>query len=78
MYTYIRRDIEDVIVQSCKKSPAIAVTGPRQSGKTTLLQHLFRKTHNYVTFDDPLNRERALDDPKLFLESQGRHVILIV
>ena len=75
MISYIPREIESVIVQSSKRFPAIALTGPRQSGKTTLLQHLFKDTHQFVTFDDPLNRERALTDPKLFLESHGSHVI---
>lgn len=76
MNPYIRRDIEDIIVQSSERFPAIALTGPRQSGKTTLFRHLFQATHRFVTFDDPLNRERALTDPELFLESYGSDVIL--
>ena len=76
MDIYVPRDIEDVIIQASSRFPAVALTGPRQSGKTTLFRHMFRDTHQFVTFDDPLNRERALTDPKLFLESYGSNVIL--
>ncbi len=75
MNQYIPREIENIIIQNSRTFPAIALTGPRQSGKTTLLKHLFQDTHQFVTFDDPLNRERALTDPKLFLESYGSKVI---
>jgi uncharacterized protein len=76
MNQYIPREIEGTIVQNSRTFPAIALTGPRQSGKTTLLKHLYQDTHKFVSFDDPLNRERALTDPKLFLESYGPKVIL--
>jgi predicted AAA+ superfamily ATPase len=73
---YIRRDIEDVIIKSSQTFPAVALTGSRQSGKTTLFQYLFQDTHQFVTFDDPLNRERAFTDPQLFFESLKQNVIL--
>lgn len=76
MMTYINRTIEEKLIESAQSFPAVAVTGPRQSGKTTLLKHLFQNTHQFVTFDDPLNRERALTDPRLFLDSLGPKVIL--
>ncbi len=72
---YIPREIEDVLLRSSKTFPAVAVTGPRQAGKTTLLQHLFGNSHQFVSFDDPLNRERASTDPRLFLESLREQVI---
>jgi len=75
MNQYIHREIEDIIIKNSKTFPAVAITGPRQSGKTTLLKHLFQETHQFVTFDDPLNRDRALTDPKLFIESCGANVI---
>lgn len=73
---YIHREIESALKRSVKQFPAIAVTGPRQSGKSTLLREIFSKTHNYVTFDDPINREQALSDPKLFLENAGQKAII--
>lgn len=47
--------------------PAVLVTGPRQSGKTTILKHCLGKQADYVSFDDPLEREFALEDPSGFL-----------
>ena len=74
--SYINRNIEQSILHNCKSFPSIAITGPRQSGKTTLLRYLFQETHQFVTFDDPLNRERATADPNLFLDSLSSNVIL--
>ena len=45
-------------------------TGPRQSGKTTLLQHLF-KGYQYVSLENPESRAFAQEDPKGFLETQS-------
>lgn len=76
MEKYIHREIEDIVINSAKQFPAVAITGPRQSGKTTLIKHLFQETHQFVTFDDPLNRERAIADPRLFLDNFSSPVIL--
>ena len=46
--------------------PVVSITGPRQSGKTTLAQHVF-SDKTYVTLEDPDIREQALDDPRGFL-----------
>ncbi|MFH1900950.1 MAG: ATP-binding protein [Candidatus Omnitrophota bacterium] len=72
---YIHREIEEVLKRLVKQFPVVCVTGPRQSGKSTLLKEVFGKTHNIVSFDDPLNRERAISDPKLFLESAGEKIV---
>jgi predicted AAA+ superfamily ATPase len=48
--------------------PVLLLTGPRQVGKTTLLEHLRERDRRYVTLDDPTLRAAAVDDPALFLQ----------
>lgn len=74
MLSYIRRSIEPVLKQMAGQFPAVAVTGPRQSGKSTLLQQVF-PDHAYLTPDDPLVLQQALHDPELLLESAGPRVV---
>ena len=73
---YIRRTIEEVVRSRARQFAAVAVSGPRQSGKSTLLKNLFQKTHKYVSFDDPLMREQAQKDPESFLDRHGEPLIL--
>lgn len=47
--------------------PVLLLTGPRQVGKTTFLQHIREKERRYVTLDDPTLRTLAVEDPALFL-----------
>ncbi len=47
----IRRDLENQLIEAAKETPVVAVLGPRQSGKTTLVQHVF-PNHTYVDLDD--------------------------
>ena len=47
---------------------AVVLTGPRQSGKTTLLKHLFGETYGYVSLEPPDVRAAAVADPRGFLE----------
>ena len=65
MYS-IKRHIEPIALRRARNSKAILLTGPRQVGKSTLFQHLF-KDANQVTFDDDLLLAQATDDPGLFL-----------
>jgi len=46
----------------------VVLTGPRQSGKTTLLKHLFGETYGYVSLEPPDVRAAAVADPRGFLE----------
>jgi hypothetical protein len=48
---YIKRALEPVLQKAAKEFPAVVLTGPRQSGKTTILKHLFGRTHRYVSLE---------------------------
>jgi len=63
---YHRRQIEKVLERVKNQFPVLLLTGPRQVGKTTLLQHISDKRYTQLTFDDPLLREQAKADPNLF------------
>lgn len=66
---YISRNLEDVVRQVTKEYPVVLVTGPRQVGKTTMLQKLMEGTdRGYVTLDDLNERSMAKTDPELFLQ----------
>ena len=65
---YIPRTLEKFVQASANQFPALWVTGARQVGKTTLLQHLCREEMAYVTLDDPLILNLAKSDPALFFQ----------
>ncbi len=73
---YIKRKIEPFLKKAASQFPALIVTGPRQSGKTTLLKHMFQKTHNYVTLDHPDIRLMAIQEPELFMDNYKPPVII--
>ena len=73
---YIKRAIEETILQITKMFPVLLVTGPRQVGKTTLLQHLMEPDRKYVTLDDPDIRFLAKRDPALFLQRYTPPVLI--
>lgn len=72
---YYHRTIEPHLLSALKSFPAILITGPRQAGKSTLLQHCL-KGYTYVTFDDPELRALAQNDPELFLSTHPAPLIL--
>ena len=80
--TYIKRAAEDTIERLSKMFPVLLVTGPRQVGKTTLLQRLIEMQKNqgierkYVTLDDPDVRYLAKHDPALFLQRYSPPVLI--
>lgn len=70
----VRRQIENTILEYTNKYPLIAVTGPRQSGKTTLLKTLFHN-YEYVSLENPDVRSFAETDPNGFLNRYSEKVI---
>ena len=70
------RVLARTLLKAVQSFPAVVVTGPRQSGKTTLLKMLFPKTHRFVTLEDPDIRIRAKEDPLHFVEQYRPPVII--
>ena len=62
----IHRDLAPNLVRASSQSPAVTLTGPRQSGKTTLCRATFPK-HPYVSLEAPDVRAFATEDPRAFL-----------
>src|SRR6185437_15283363 len=75
MPRFINRTIAKFIKEQKTKFPILGITGPRQSGKTTLLKHLF-KDYTYVSLENPDMRTFASDDPNGFLKKYDSNVIL--
>jgi len=71
----IKRKIENRMKLLEEKYPVITVTGPRQSGKTSLVKKVF-KDYDYVNFEDISTREFALNDPKGFIQAYGDRLII--
>ena len=62
----IHRIAEDALMRLASQFPAVGVTGPRQSGKTTMVKAIF-PDKKYVTFDERPMRELASSNPRDFL-----------
>lgn len=65
---YLPRHLGNALQDALRLFPAVFLSGPRQSGKTTFLQHELGQSAGYVTFDDPLEREFARNDPEGLLD----------
>ncbi len=67
--SYIKRDMEKIVVELTEQYPAILISGPRQVGKTTMLQNLMEgKNRTYVSLDDLNIRALAKSDPAMFFQ----------
>jgi predicted AAA+ superfamily ATPase len=75
MSKFIQRQIAPIIEAQKSKFPVLAITGPRQSGKTTLLKEIF-SDYTYVSLENPNTRSFAQDDPIGFLNRYDHKVIL--
>ena len=64
---YILRRLAKVVLDAARHFPALVLTGPRRSGKTTLLRNLFPASQ-YVLLEDPDVQARVRSDPRAFLE----------
>ena len=73
--TYIARSLERILKIAASEFPAVMLMGPRQSGKTTLLQHLFGEQYKYVSLDAPEILAAATEDPRGFLDNYPPPVI---
>lgn len=71
----IPRNLTSAVLRLAGKYPVISITGPRQSGKTTLVKSVF-PDHEYITFENPDLRQRALSDPASFFLPENRKMIL--
>ena len=72
---YFKRNAEEVIKKQEKMFKVILVTGARQVGKTTMLKNM-RPDINYVTLDDMLLNQMAVEEPDLFLKSNKEPLIV--
>ena len=76
---YISRHLENRILEISRSYAAILLTGPRQSGKSTMLRRLAEKENagrGYVTLDDLNERDMAKNDPKMFLQLHKPPVLI--
>ena len=71
----IKREIEDKALALSRQFPVVSITGPRQSGKSTLAKALF-PDYSYVSLEDADWRAFAMDDPRSFLARFGRRAII--
>ncbi len=73
---FVERAITGKLKEMVSKFPAVYLTGPRQSGKSTLLKHLFQNDYEYINIEEKDNRDFALSDPRGFLNSFKDKVII--
>ena len=72
---FINRDLKDEIISQSRYFPVITITGPRQSGKTTLCKQMFPDYH-YVNLEDIAKTEIIKQNPKAFLEIHSQGLIV--
>lgn len=79
MNNYIKRTMETSLKNMAKSFPVVMITGPRQVGKTTLLNMIIKDSEqkiNFVTLDNLDARKLAVEDPELFLRTYKTPLII--
>src|SRR5260221_14201770 len=72
---YYPRVLEKKLVDHLKLFPVVGLTGPRQSGKSTMLRKLLGTKYRYISFDDLNVVDRFHSDPEGFMEIYTDRVI---
>ena len=75
MHEYFKREAKEILTELAKTFPIVAITGPRQAGKTTLAQQTF-PSKPCRSLEDPDMREAAQTDPRGFLNSFAEGAVL--
>jgi predicted AAA+ superfamily ATPase len=73
--SWIHRSIEEELTRVCNEYPVVTITGPRQSGKTSLVKR-YCKGHSYANLELPEIRQLAQNDPKAFFNAYPAPVII--
>ena len=71
----VQRALQPHLLRLAGKYPVVTVTGPRQSGKTTLCRMCF-PDHPYASLENPDTRQFAIDDPNGFLATHGTPLVI--
>ncbi|GBE03346.1 MAG TPA: ATP-binding protein [Nitrospirae bacterium] len=74
-FMYYARSVTDNALRLFKQYPIVTITGPRQSGKTTLCKRIFNKL-DYVSLEDITNRAFAENDPLQFLNKYAKGAVI--
>lgn len=73
---YIKRTVEQAIIECGKSFPCVVVYGPRQVGKSTTINEIFGNIYKSISLDDIDDRLLAEQNPKLFLENYGYPLVI--
>lgn len=71
----IERILKKKLLSLSQQYPVVTLTGPRQSGKSTLLKNTF-SDYQYVSLEDPDMRDFTKNDPRGFFKTYSNRVIL--